>query len=89
MDPWSDLIQRAQSGEEATFRELVDAHLHELHLDWQRSSAYGRPNPARCGRSVVSQVAGGFLAVTRFAPRTGAYQNRQPNERCTTACMGT
>ena len=33
------------------------------------------------------QVAGGFVAVTRSAPRNGAYHTRQPNERCSTLCI--
>jgi RNA polymerase sigma-70 factor (TIGR02960 family) len=36
MDSSSDLIQRAQSGDEAAFRDLIDAHRHELHLHCYR-----------------------------------------------------
>jgi RNA polymerase sigma-70 factor (ECF subfamily) len=36
MDTSSDLIERAQSGDETAFRELVDAHRHELHLHCYR-----------------------------------------------------
>jgi RNA polymerase sigma-70 factor (ECF subfamily) len=36
MDSSSDLIERAQSGDETAFRELIDAHRHELHLHCYR-----------------------------------------------------
>ena len=36
MDSSSDLIERAQSGDETAFRQLVDTHRHELHLHCYR-----------------------------------------------------
>ena len=36
MDSSPDLIERARAGDEAAFRELVDAHRHELHLHCYR-----------------------------------------------------
>ncbi|HLZ04932.1 MAG TPA: sigma-70 family RNA polymerase sigma factor [Bradyrhizobium sp.] len=36
MDSSPDLIERAQAGDEAAFRELVDAHRNELHLHCYR-----------------------------------------------------
>src|SRR6516165_7732673 len=36
MDSSSGLIERAQSGDEAAFRKLIDAHRHELHLHCSR-----------------------------------------------------
>jgi RNA polymerase sigma factor (sigma-70 family) len=36
MDSSPDLIERAQAGDEAAFRELVDAHRRELHLHCYR-----------------------------------------------------
>src|SRR5438445_3508105 len=36
MDSSPDLIERAQAGDEAAFRQLVDAHRHELHLHCYR-----------------------------------------------------
>ena len=36
MDSSSDPIERAQSGDETAFRELIDAHRHELHLHCYR-----------------------------------------------------
>jgi len=36
MDSSPDLIERAQAGDETAFRELVDAHRHELHLHCYR-----------------------------------------------------
>jgi hypothetical protein len=35
----------------------------------------------------LSHAVGGFVAVTRSAPRKGAYQKRQPSDCCTTSCM--
>jgi RNA polymerase sigma-70 factor (ECF subfamily) len=36
MDCSSDLIERARSGDEIAFRELIDAHRHELHMHCYR-----------------------------------------------------
>ncbi|MBV9896935.1 MAG: sigma-70 family RNA polymerase sigma factor [Chloroflexi bacterium] len=36
MDLQADLVERAQSGDEAAFQELIDAHRHELHLHCYR-----------------------------------------------------
>jgi RNA polymerase sigma-70 factor (ECF subfamily) len=36
MDSSSEVIERAQSGDEAAFRQLVDTHRHELHLHCYR-----------------------------------------------------
>ena len=36
MDLPADLVERAQSGDEAAFQELMDAHRHELHLHCYR-----------------------------------------------------